>query len=309
MSDVIHPAKRTRCATRACALHIEDGRQFLQATPKRFDLITGEPPPPRTPGAVNIYTREYFQLMHDRLAEGGIATYWLPVGRPDPGTNVNAIVRAFCDVFADCSLWNATPFDLMLAGTRGTAAVRCPKTSSRAHGRFPPSGRVWRKSDWNCPSRSAPRFSAMPRICANWPARARRWSTTTRTAWIPARHAPRCRIPATAVDPAVTQLYERTCSIRPARQSCFRDVAIRPPRLARTGHRRDASLFRASAVHEPGFLGRGPAGARHREAASAADRNAAAHAASVGDGRRPRQGIDRAACTTMGAAASRTCAE
>jgi hypothetical protein len=69
---------------------------------------------------VNIYTREYFQLMFDRLAEGGIATYWLPVGRPDPGTNVNAIVAAFCDVFADCSLWNATPFDLMLAGTRGS---------------------------------------------------------------------------------------------------------------------------------------------------------------------------------------------
>jgi hypothetical protein len=68
---------------------------------------------------VNIYTREYFQLMFDRLADNGIATYWLPVGRPDPGTNVNAIVAAFCDVFEDCSLWNATPFDLMLAGTRG----------------------------------------------------------------------------------------------------------------------------------------------------------------------------------------------
>lgn len=99
-------------------LHVEDGRQFLQHTEDRFDLITGEPPPPRTPGAVNIYTREYFQLMHDRLADNGIATYWLPVGRPDPGTNVTPIMRAFCDVFADCSLWNATPFDLMLVGSR-----------------------------------------------------------------------------------------------------------------------------------------------------------------------------------------------
>src|SRR5207253_5716520 len=25
---------------------------------------------------------------------------------------------AFCDVFDDCSLWNATPFDFMLVGTR-----------------------------------------------------------------------------------------------------------------------------------------------------------------------------------------------
>src|SRR5439155_11444519 len=83
-----------------------------------FDLITGEPPPPRTPGAVNIYTREYFSLIHDRLADGGMATYWLPVARPDPGTNVHTIIRAFCDVFDDCSMWNATPFDFMLVGTR-----------------------------------------------------------------------------------------------------------------------------------------------------------------------------------------------
>ena len=120
MSDLIYPADHPLRDPRV-TVHIADGRQFLHGTPERYDLITGEPPPPRTPGAVNIYTREYFQLIRDRLAEGGIATYWLPVARPDPGTNVNAIVRAFCDVFTDCSLWNATPFDLMLAGTRNAS--------------------------------------------------------------------------------------------------------------------------------------------------------------------------------------------
>ena len=110
ISDLVYPAEHPLRDPRV-NVHIDDGRQFLHRTSERYDLITGEPPPPRTPGAVNIYTREYFELIHDRLAEGGIATYWLPVARPDPGTNVNGIVRAFCDVFADCSLWNATPFD------------------------------------------------------------------------------------------------------------------------------------------------------------------------------------------------------
>ena len=45
--------------------------------------------PPRTPGTVNIYTREFFTAVHDRLNEGGLATYWVPVGRPNPGTDVN----------------------------------------------------------------------------------------------------------------------------------------------------------------------------------------------------------------------------
>jgi hypothetical protein len=118
MSDSVAPFDRHPLHDPRVRLHIEDGRQFLQTTSERFDLITGEPPPPRTPGAVNIYTRDYFQLILDRLAEGGIATYWLPVARPNPGTDVNTIIRAFCDVFSDCSLWNATPFDLMLLGTR-----------------------------------------------------------------------------------------------------------------------------------------------------------------------------------------------
>lgn len=124
MSDAIYPPKAGPLGDPRVRLHIEDGRFFLQATRERFDLITGEPPPPRTPGTVNIYTRDYFQLVHDRLTDGGMATYWLPVARPHPGTDVNTIVRAFCDAFSDCSLWNVTPFDLMLVGSRGASGPR-----------------------------------------------------------------------------------------------------------------------------------------------------------------------------------------
>ncbi|MGC4084903.1 MAG: hypothetical protein QM736_23010 [Vicinamibacterales bacterium] len=125
MSGAIHEPGARPLDDPRIRLHIEDGRFFLQSTATRFDLITGEPPPPRTPGTVNIYTREYFDLVKNRLAEGGIASYWVPVARPNPGTDVNTIIRAFCDVFSDCSLWNATPYDLMLVGSRG---LRGPRT-------------------------------------------------------------------------------------------------------------------------------------------------------------------------------------
>jgi predicted membrane-bound spermidine synthase len=117
MSDIIYAAGEHPLRDRRIRLHIEDGRQFLQATGERFDLITGEPPPPLTPGTVNLYTREYFQLIRDRLADGGIATYWLPVARRGE-YEILPIVRAFCDVFDDCSLWNGTTYDWMLVGTR-----------------------------------------------------------------------------------------------------------------------------------------------------------------------------------------------
>lgn len=99
-------------------VHIEDGRFYLQATPERYDIITGEPPPPKTAGVVNLYTREYFQLIYDRLAEGGITTYWLPVHNTRE-VDAQAILRAFCDVFADCSLWSGKGLDWMMVGSRG----------------------------------------------------------------------------------------------------------------------------------------------------------------------------------------------
>jgi len=121
MSGLVHPDGHDPLGDPRVRLHLEDGRFYLQTTDQQFDLITGEPPPPRTPGTVDIYTREYFELIRSKLRDGGIATYWLPVGRPDPGTDVDTIVRAFCDAFDDCSLWNATPFDLMLVGSRSGA--------------------------------------------------------------------------------------------------------------------------------------------------------------------------------------------
>jgi hypothetical protein len=98
-------------------VHIEDGRHFLQTTDRRFDLITGEPPPPKAAGIVNLFTREYFALVRDRLSDGGITTYWLPV-HSLLETEAKAVIRAFCDVFDDCSLWAGADLDWMLIGTR-----------------------------------------------------------------------------------------------------------------------------------------------------------------------------------------------
>jgi len=98
-------------------VHIEDGRQFLQSTERRFDLITGEPPPPVLAGVVNLYSREFFALAFDRLEPGGMITYWLPLHALSD-ISAKAIIRGFCDVYADCSLWNGSAIDLMLVGTK-----------------------------------------------------------------------------------------------------------------------------------------------------------------------------------------------
>lgn len=98
-------------------VHVEDGRYFLQTTDRTFDLITGEPPPPQIATVVNLYTREYFALLYDRLNEGGFVTYWLPLHSLSDAS-AKGIIRAFCEVFPDASLWHGWREDVVLVGTR-----------------------------------------------------------------------------------------------------------------------------------------------------------------------------------------------
>jgi spermidine synthase len=94
-------------------VHIEDGRFFLQTTDRRFDLITGEPPPPRHAGVGNLYSREYFALVRDRLEPGGIVTYWLSAHQLRLDES-RAVLRGFCDVFPNCSLWSGNGLEWMM---------------------------------------------------------------------------------------------------------------------------------------------------------------------------------------------------
>jgi spermidine synthase len=107
-------------------VRVEDGRYVLSATRDSWDVITAEPPPPQIAGVANLYTREYFQLVKSRLKPGGIATHWLPV-HSLPKADALSIVRAWCDTFEDCSLWNASALDWVLLGSRDGLAPASPE--------------------------------------------------------------------------------------------------------------------------------------------------------------------------------------
>src|SRR4051812_12818260 len=126
MSDVVHPdPARHPLRDSRVSVHIEDGRFFLQQTAQRYDLITGEPPPPRMAGVASLYTREYFELVKDRLNAGGMTTYWLPAHLLLESEALS-IIRAFCDAFEDCSLWSGLNLDWTLVGSRGGLAPVSP---------------------------------------------------------------------------------------------------------------------------------------------------------------------------------------
>src|SRR5881392_2798886 len=97
---------------------IQDGRFFLQASPRQYDIISGEPPPPKVAGAVNLYTEEFFWLMNSRLKQGGIATFWLPINQLKV-EEAKAILRAFHNVFPNSSVWASANQDWIMMGIKG----------------------------------------------------------------------------------------------------------------------------------------------------------------------------------------------
>ena len=141
-------------------LHVEDGRHFLQTSERRYDLITGEPPPPKNAGIVSLYTREFFALAHERLAPGGWLSYWLPV-HALRREEAAAVIAAFCAVFEDCSLWSGSGMDWILLGSRGAAGPGSPERFS-AQWRSPRAGRALRALGIERPEQLGTLFLAGP---------------------------------------------------------------------------------------------------------------------------------------------------
>ncbi len=118
MSSIVYPDNDNPLRDQRVRVHVEDGRFFLNTTARQYDLITSEPPPPKITGVVNLYSQEYFELIRRRLSRGGYATYWLPAHQLEP-LDTLSIIRAFCNAFADCSLWSGGGLEWMLMGSNG----------------------------------------------------------------------------------------------------------------------------------------------------------------------------------------------
>src|ERR1700730_3302340 len=103
---------------RSAKMFVQDGRFFLQANPRRYDIITGEPPPPKVAGAVNLYTEQFFWLMNNRLNEGGFATFWLPIYQLSIA-ETKAILRAFHNAFPNTLIWSGPDEEWIMMGIKG----------------------------------------------------------------------------------------------------------------------------------------------------------------------------------------------
>ncbi len=77
---------------------VTDGRNHLELTDRRYDIIVTDPPPPiESSGAAVISSKEYFEAGRDHLTPTGIMMQWVPYGGPP--SDFFDQVRTFAAVF------------------------------------------------------------------------------------------------------------------------------------------------------------------------------------------------------------------
>ncbi len=105
---------------------VNDGRNFLLLTKKKYDVITVDPPPPiDAAGVNNLYSKEFIELIREHLKPGGVAAHWIPnisqqSGVYDVQTSF-ALIATFAKVFPHVRMYNE-PWGLHLLGSNDPIA-------------------------------------------------------------------------------------------------------------------------------------------------------------------------------------------
>jgi spermidine synthase len=116
------------------ALEIDDGRHWLAVTSEKFDAITSDPLDPWVKGAAALYTREFWELIRERLNDGGVVTAFVQLYESTSDA-VRSQLATFLDVFPDGLVFansvEGRGYDLVLVGRLGDEPIDLDRLERR----------------------------------------------------------------------------------------------------------------------------------------------------------------------------------
>ena len=134
------------------SVRIGDGRNYLLTNDKRYDMITSDTIQPWDAGSTNLYSAEYYRLVRNALAPGGIMAQW--VG-PQDDFQYKTMVRTFLSVFPHVTLWLTAD---LLIGSQEPIALDLEATARRFDS--PAAREAMRAAQFNDPPSVAAAFVA-----------------------------------------------------------------------------------------------------------------------------------------------------
>jgi spermidine synthase len=103
-------------------LIITDGRNYVELSDRRYDLIVVDPPPPiESSGTSVLYSREFYAASSKRLNAGGVMMEWIPYELSLD--ELRSHVRTFADVFPNVLMaFGPGKFGVFMLGSDSTIA-------------------------------------------------------------------------------------------------------------------------------------------------------------------------------------------
>jgi spermidine synthase len=96
----------------------DDGRNYLAASPRRYDVIVSEPSNPWLTGVSDLFTRDHFQIAKRKLRSDGVYCQWAQLYELSP-ENVKILYRTFAENFRYVVVFSAEDLssDTVLIGS------------------------------------------------------------------------------------------------------------------------------------------------------------------------------------------------
>ena len=96
---------------------LEDGRNHITLTDKKYDVIISEPSNPWISGVGALFTKDFYELANTRLKPGGIMCIWMHTNMSPE--SFKSISSAFLSVFPNVTMWESiVGDDYLLIGSQ-----------------------------------------------------------------------------------------------------------------------------------------------------------------------------------------------
>ena len=116
-------------------LHLDDARSALQLAAGRFDAIVSQPSHPWTSGSSHLFTREFYELVRERLTARGVFVQWMGFSFVDEAL-LRTLIATLRGVFPHVELYqppatgaallvaSVEPLDVAATAPQGVALAR-----------------------------------------------------------------------------------------------------------------------------------------------------------------------------------------
>jgi len=99
-------------------LYIDDARNFLAFSPKKYDLIISEPSNPWVSGMSGLFSDEFYQIIQSALTTDGMFVQWMHLYEMNMPL-IASVIKAFSPHFADYHLYFLDDGDMVIIGKKG----------------------------------------------------------------------------------------------------------------------------------------------------------------------------------------------